>query len=192
MGATARVAIAGCSLLALAACSGGADDAAPPTTVTAPSTIASTTVAPSTTSAPTTTLSPQQRDEAEIRDLHDRFYRMLVVTADPPNPDHPEIAATTTGIQRQRTTEFVRTMAELGQRAEGNVWGDFRTVTYLDPDHASVLDCHRSEASLLNSDGSVAAGHEDFAVLTELRVVRTGAGWLVEDWYTGGGQRCEL
>ena len=34
MGAMARVAIAGCSLLALAACSGGAEDVAPPTTVT--------------------------------------------------------------------------------------------------------------------------------------------------------------
>ena len=192
MGAMARVAIAGCSLLALAACSGGAGDAAPPTTVTAPSTIPSTTVAPSTTSAPTTTLSPQQQDETEIRELHDRFYRMLVVTTDPPNPDHPEIAATTTGIERQRTTEFVRSMVELGQRGEGNVWGTIRTVTYRDPDHASVLDCHWSEASLLNSDGSVAAGHEDYGVVTELLVVRTGAGWLVEDWYTGGDERCDV
>jgi hypothetical protein len=191
MGAMARVAIAGCSLLALAACSGGAEGAAPPTTVTAPSTIASTTVAPSTTSAPTTTLSPQQRDEAEIRDLHDRFYRMLVVTADPPNPDHPDIAATTTGIERQRWTEFVRTMVELGQRGEGDVWGRVRTVTHRDPDHASVLDCHRTEASLVNADGSVAAGHQDYGIITELRMVRTSAGWLVEDWYTGGDQRCE-
>ena len=116
---------------------------------------------------------------------------MIVLTGNPPNPDHPEIAATTTGIQRQRTTEFVRTMVELGQRAEGNVWGTVRTVTYLDPNHASVLDCHRTEASLSNPDGSVAAGHQDYGILTELRMVRTDAGWLVEDWYTGGDQRCE-
>ena len=136
MGATARVAIAGCSLLALAACSGGAEGAAPPTTVPAPSTIASTTVAPSTTSAPTTTLSPQQRDEAEIRDLHDRFFRMIVLTGNPPNPDHPEIAATTTGIQRQRTTEFVQTMVEFGQRSEGDLRGSVLEVRFLDADHA--------------------------------------------------------
>ena len=77
MGAMARVAIAGCSLLALAACSGGAGDAAPSTTVNLPSTVVSTTLAPSTTRAPTTTLSPQEQDEAEIKALHDRFFQML-------------------------------------------------------------------------------------------------------------------
>jgi hypothetical protein len=159
------------------------------------------TLAPSTTSAPTTTLSPkeprqpqqpQQQDEAQIRALHDRFYRMLVVTADPPNPDHPEIAATTTGIQRQRTTEFVRTMVELGQRAEGDVHAGVIRVDFLDSDHASVLDCARSESALINADGSLAAGYPDHAIQTELRVVRNAGMWLVGDWYTGGDLACEL
>jgi hypothetical protein len=192
MGAMARVAIAGCGLLALAACSGGAEDAAPPTTVTAPSTIASTTVAPSTTSAPTTTLSPQQQDEAEIRELHDRFFRMIVLTGNPPNPDHPEIAATTTGIQRQRLSEFRQTMVELGQRTDGSIVGEVLEIRFADRDHAAVIECSRSESVLINADGSIAMGHPEHAIKTELRVARRGSGWLVEDWYTGGGTQCEL
>ena len=112
MGGVARVAIAGCALLTLAACgreAGAAAEPAPPST-TAPA--SSSTLVPSTTGAPTTTLSPEQHDDADIRALHDRFYRMIVLTGNPPNPDHPEIAATTTGIQRQRSTEFA-------QRVEG-------------------------------------------------------------------------
>ena len=108
MGGVARVAIAGCALLTLAACgreAGAASEPAPPST-TAPA--SSTTVVTSTTGAPTTTLSPEQQDDADIRALHDRFYRMMLVTGDPPDPDHPEIAATTTGIQRQRIQDFVR------------------------------------------------------------------------------------
>ncbi len=98
----ARMAIAGCGLLALAACSAAAGSAVDTTTPSTTTPTSSTTLAPSTTSAPTTTLSPQQQDEAEIRALHDRFFEMIVVTSNPPQPDHPEIAATTTGIQRER------------------------------------------------------------------------------------------
>ena len=77
MGGVARVAIAGCALLTLAACgreAGAASEPAPPST-TAPA--SSTTVVTSTTGAPTTTLSPEQQDDADIRALHDRFYRMM-------------------------------------------------------------------------------------------------------------------
>src|SRR4051812_17379594 len=112
MGGVARVAIAGCALLTLAACgreAGAAPEPAPPST-TAPA--SSSTVVTSTTSAPTTTLSPEQQDDADIRALHDRFYRMMLVTANPPDPDNPEIAATTTGIQRQRSTEFAQQMKD--------------------------------------------------------------------------------
>jgi hypothetical protein len=188
----ARAAIAGCGLLALAACSGGTGDTAPPTTVTTTTSVPPTTVAPSTTSAPTTTLSPQLQDEAEIRALHDRFFRMLVVTGNPPNPDHPEIAATTTGIQRQRMAESVQRMVQLGQRTEGDIRGRVVELHFLDADRASVIECSRSTSSLLNSDGSVAIGPPDHPVKTELRVLRSSDRWLVEDWFTGGDVRCEL
>ena len=114
---------------------------------------------------------------------------MIVLTGNPPNPDHPEIAATTTGIQRQRTTEFVRTMVELGQRARATCGAQFARSpiwTRTTPPSSTAIGQRRHS----NPDGSVAAGHQDYGI-TELRMVRTDAGWLVEDWYTGGDQRCE-
>src|SRR5262245_25720483 len=138
MARVARVTIAGCALLALAACGRETGAAAEPSTSTTTVPASTTTVVTSTTSAPTTTVSPDQQDESEIRALHDRFYRMLDVSADPPDPHHPEIATTTTGIERQRWTEFLQTMVDLGQHAEGDVRGRVVTVRRLDASHASV------------------------------------------------------
>jgi hypothetical protein len=185
----ARAAIAGCGLLALAACSGGTGETAPPTTVTTTTSAPPTTVAPSTTSAPTTTLSPQEQDEAEIRALHDRFFRMLVVTGNPPNPDHPEIAATTTGIQRQRWEEALRQLQFEGTYFDAEWSHRVERMTFSDDNHASVLTCALEQSRLLNADGSV-AGTTDWARLNETLLVRSVDGWRIEDWLTGGEQTC--
>jgi hypothetical protein len=190
----ARVAIAGCSLLALAACSGGAGRAAPPTTVAAPATTGATTLAPSTTSAPTTTLSPQQaqqQDEAEIRELHDRFFRMIVLTGNPPNPDHPEIAATTTGIQHERTTERAARMQELGEHTDGSISGSIVSVDVLDAAHARALVCTTAGSSRYSATGQVLGTDPSEPWLTELRLLWVRDGWRVEDWFVGGDQPCD-
>ena len=191
MSAVARAALAGCCLLALAACSGDVEDTAPRTTATAPSTTPSTTAAPSTTSAPTTTLSPQQQDEAAIRALHDRFFRMIVLTGNPPNPDHPEIAATTTGIQQQRTLDFTSRMRDLGEHADGSVTGTVMTVDLLDATHAAVIVCTTARSSRYSADGRVVATDPTDPWLTELRLLHVPTGWRVEDWFVGGGQKCD-
>jgi hypothetical protein len=202
MGAMARVAIAGCGLLALTSCSGGAGSAAPPTAVTAPSTAVTTvtsTLAPSTTSAPTTTLSPkeprqpqqpQQQDEAQIRALHDRFFRMLALTGDPPNPDHPEIAATTTGIQNQRTMDVTSMMRELGEHTEGSISGTIVSIDLLDEAHAAVTVCTMANSSRYSAAGQVLGTDPSMPWLTELRLLRLQNGWRVEDWFVGGDQPC--
>jgi hypothetical protein len=190
MGAMARVAVAGCSLLALAACSGGADDAAPPTTVTAPSTIASTTVAPSTTSAPTTTLSPQQQDEADIRELHDRFVQMLLATGKDPDPFDPSIPATSSGIQRQRWEEELERHRQLGQHYDGTLRSAIQTVGFDDADHAGVRTCTTDATVLLTASGDVVERADGQSFVTELRMIRTSDGWRVEDWFTGRTTRC--
>ena len=191
MARVARVTIAGCALLALAACGRQAGAAAEPSTSTTTVPASTSTVVTSTTSAPTTTLSPDQHDEVEIRALHDRFFRMLVVTANPPDPNHPEIAATTTGIERQRWTEFLNTMVDLDQHAEGDVRARVVTVRMLDASHASIQDCEVSEASLLGNDGHVVEGHRSEPHVTELRTVRSANAWRVEDWFTGSEATCE-
>ena len=81
MGGVARVAIAGCALLTLAACGRDAGAASEPDPLSATAPASSTTVVTSTTGAPTTTLSPEQQDDADIRQpLRDKETR---------RPQHP-------------------------------------------------------------------------------------------------------
>src|SRR5262245_20271613 len=155
MARVVRVALAGCALVTLAAC---AEEAGPAGGAAATSTVAAaptTTVAPSTTSAPTTTLSPQQQDDADLRALHDRFFRMIVLTGNPPDPDHPEIAATTTGIQRQRSEEFIGQIKQDGERSVGDVHGRVIEIRPTDATHASIRDCTYAKTERLAADGSV-------------------------------------
>ena len=189
MSAVARAALAGCCLFALAACSGDVEDTAPRTTATAPSTTPSTTAAPSTTSAPPTTLSPQQQDEADIRQLHDRFFRMLEVTGREPDPGNPEIALSTTGLQQQRWEEALRQLRDEGKYFEADWEQRIDRVTFRDHDHAAVLACASEQSRLLNADGTV-VGTTDWARVNETLLVRSPDGWRVEDWLTGGEQAC--
>jgi len=190
MARVGRVTITGCALLVLAACARDAGAAAEPAPSSTTALTSSTSVVTSTTSAPTTTLSPAQQDDADIRALHDRFYRMLVVTADPPNPNHPEIAATTTGIERQRSTEFAQQMKDSGERSVGEIRGRIIDIQHLDHDHATIRDCNYARTERLAADGSVVGTDDGSSIVTGLRVVRTPDGWRVEDWLTGGTEPC--
>lgn len=191
MARVARVTIAGCALLALAACGRQAGAAAEPSTSTTTVPASTSTVVTSTTSAPTTTLSPEQHDEVEIRALHARFYRMIVLTSNPPDPDNPEIAATTTGIQRQRSEEQIRRMKELGERAVGDVHGRILAIDHVDADHVSMRACTFVQSVLIAADGTRTSGDDAGATVTGLRMVRTPFGWRIEDWFTGGSERCD-
>ena len=159
-------------MLTLAACgrdAGAATEPAPPsTTAPAPSTSAVT----STTGAPTTTLSPEQQDDADLRALHDRFYRMIVLTANPPNPDHPEIAATTTGIQRQRSTEFAQQMKDSGERSVGEIRGRIIEIEHIDARSRFDPGLQFAKTERLAADGSVVGTDDGSSMVTELRVVR--------------------
>jgi hypothetical protein len=190
MARVARVAIAGCALLALAACGRDAGAAAKPTTSSTTAPTSSTSVVTSTTGAPITTLSPEQQDDADIRALHDRFYRMMLITANPPDPDHPEIAATTTGIQRQRSTEFAQQMKDSGERSVGEIRGRIIDIQHIDHDHASIRDCSFSNTVRLAADGAQVGSDDSRTKVTGLRVARTADGWRVEDWLTGGTEHC--
>ena len=190
MARVARVTMAGCALLALAACGRETGAAAQPSTSTTTVPASTSTVATSTTSAPTTTLSPEQRDDAEIRALHDRFYSMIVLTGNPPDPDSPEIAATTTGIQRQRSEEFIQRMKELGERSQADVHGRIIEIRHLDADHVDMRDCTLIRSVRTGPDGARVGGDDGPATVTGLRMVRTGSGWRVEDWFTGGSDPC--
>jgi hypothetical protein len=186
----ARVAMVGGCLLALAACGRGAgstaDDTTPSTTVQP----ASTTAAPSTTSAPTTTLSPQAQDEADIRELHDRFFRMLLRSSSQPDPNDIELNATVTGIQHQRWTEHLQTVLASGEHYEGDLRSVILTIDLMDADHAAVRDCTTDASVRVDAGGELVEKAAGESVVTELRLLRIAEGWRVEDWYTGGADPC--
>jgi hypothetical protein len=145
----------------------------------------------STTGAPTTTLSPEQQDDADIRALHDRFYRMLDVSGNPPQPHHPEIAETTTGIERQRWEELMQQLVDLNEHYDGTVVSTILSVRLADSDHAAIKDCTADSSVRRAADQSVVERGNGEHYQTELHAVRTPAGWRVEDWFTGGAVACD-
>jgi hypothetical protein len=187
----ARVVVLGSCLGGVAAC--GAGTAAEPASTAAgmTSTTPTTVVVTSTSSAPTTTLSPQQRDEAEIREIHDRFFKMMELAGNPPNPNRPEIEATTTGIQLQRSTEAIQQMVEQHQHSEGDLRGKVISIRFADVDHASVRDCVTSTSVLFDADGAIVVDHPEGPRITSVELLRTPEGWRVNDWLTGGDHSCE-
>ena len=190
MARVARVTMAGCALLALAACGRETGAAAQPSTSTTTVPASTSTVATSTTSAPTTTLSPDQRDDAEIRALHARFYRMLEATSASPASSDPEIVATTTGIERQRWEEVLQQLVETGEHYEGPTETTIIALRHIDADHAAVRECSADRSVLVAGDRSVVERSDGTRHQTEVRVVRTADGWRVEDWFVGGAVPC--
>jgi hypothetical protein len=184
----ARGVVLGCCLGGVAAC--GAATAAEPASTAAGTTPAAptTVVVTSTSGAPTTTLSPQQRDEAEIREIHDRFFRLM--TGDEPAPDDPQNAAVMTGIELQRSMEYDSSLAEAWQHIEGNVRSRTIELRFVDADHATLKDCTLSTSRTIAADGTVVAGDPSEPFVTALQIVRTTDGWRVSDWLTGGRQAC--
>jgi hypothetical protein len=112
------------------------------------------------------------------------------MTADPPNPDHPEIAATTTGIQLERTTERATRMQELGEHTDGWISGSILSIDLLDAGHARALVCTKARSSRYSASGHVIGTDPSDPWLTELRLLRVPDGWRVEDWFVGGDQPC--
>jgi hypothetical protein len=182
-----RLVTLGCCIAALAAC--GAPETATPATTSAVGTTAppTTTGAPSTTSAPTTTFSARQRDEAEIREIHDRFIDLM---AGEPNPDNPDYPAVMTGMQLQRTLEYDRSLLEVGHHLEGSLSSRTLELRFTDRDHVLLRDCTSSTATTVDSSGAVVAHDPAEPWITGLQVLRTDAGWRIADWLTGGDERC--
>ncbi len=187
----ARLASLALGAAGLVACTGGGTTAGPVTTAS-PATLPSpsTTVATSTSSAPPTTLSPRQRDDVDIRHLHDRFFAMVTAADDPPDPNDPAIAATTTGIQRQRSEEFARSLGAAGHRIVGDVTSRTVELRLVDPDHVRLVECSRFTSKRVDAAGQVVAVDAAGPRITGLLLLRTGDGWRVQDWLTGASKSC--
>ena len=95
----------------------------PTQTATSPPTTPSTRTAPTTNEGASVTASLPTTDEHAVRQVHARFMAMFAVIGDPPNPDHPEIVATTTGAALARLRDNLAARKAEGRRTVG---GPFR------------------------------------------------------------------
>ena len=118
-----------------------------------------------------------------MRRVHLGFLDMIGVAGDPPNPDHPLIDATTTGVLRTRVRDSLITRRDLGRRSTGGYKSSIVSVQ-LRGDSATVLDC-----SLDQSVGFGPSGEQGVAdtqwYLRSTTVIRTPAGWRVSEFVKG-------
>jgi hypothetical protein len=122
--------------------------------------------------------------DSAARGVHERFMAMFGVIGDPPNADHPEIIATTTGVERARLTENLRSRAALGHRLVGGYQSEVTAVT-VDDDRATVEDCSLDQVVELDAAGVVVTPADSGRFVRTTQLAWTVAGWRVEEFYKG-------
>lgn len=130
LAALALVVVAG---LAAPAC-GDDDDAGPTTTTTEPPT----TEAPTTTAAPTTTT--LLVSEEAVLAGNQAAWEAFTTAMNPPNPDHPALAATQSGLSHAAVRDFLRGLQTQNVRYETEFESNGRVVE-LTPTRSVVVDC---------------------------------------------------
>ena len=104
--------------------------------------------------------------------LHDRFFRMMVRAGTRPNPNHPEIAATTTGHPAASgRTEFVQTDAwSWASTSRASLHGEILggRARRRRPRRCARLHRRRLRRAV-DADGCVVDGDDGTPVVTELR-----------------------
>ena len=137
------------------------------------------TTAPSSTPPTMTVLS----DEQAVRSVYGQFLAMIAVVADPPNPDHPSIAATTTGSLANRVRESLTSRRDSGRRSTGGYRSSIVSVQ-LSGDRAAVLDCSLDESVGFSATGERGVVDTQW-FLRSSTVVRTASGWRVAEFVKG-------
>ncbi len=148
-----RLIVVGVVALALVACSSDGE-AAPETTTTT----ASTTSTTSTTVATTTTLSRREQQEIEILDAYRAAATAFSEAGDPPDPNHPALAATHVGVMldhRQQVLMARRHEGLAARRPENSV----RRIELIDGtmeinDEIAIFEiCDINDGQLVPVDG---------------------------------------
>jgi hypothetical protein len=109
---------------------------------------------------------------------------MFSVIGDPPNPDHPEIAATTTGVEMARLRESLTSRRDTKRRTVGGYRSSIVSVL-VDGDRATVQDCSLDVGVGYDATGTVLAAADSQRFLRSTQLVKGAAGWRVEEFIKG-------
>lgn len=130
------------------------------------------------------TAAQQPTDEQLVLAVHTRFIAMFGGFGSPPNPDHPEILATTTGAARERLRATLASMLTQGRHSTGGYRSEVRSVR-VEGDNAWVEDCSLDEGVEYGPDGALLTAADTAWYLRTAQLVRLADGWMVEDFYKG-------
>lgn len=184
---TAAIAVFGCSAHTPAASPSTGQASAPTeSSIKSPSSSATGTAASGTvpTAPPVSTTTPSASDDQLVREVHARFMDMFAVIGDPPNPDHPEIGVTTTGVAADRLRANLSERRADGRRTVGGYRSSIVSVN-LTSDRATVADCSLDQGVGYRADGSIVAPADTTSFLRTTYLTRTAAGWRVAEFLKG-------
>ena len=131
-------------------------------------------------SSTTSLLSP---DEA-VRAAHSRFMAMFALIGDPPNPDHPEIGATTTGTELARLKENLAGRRDAKRRTVGGYRSSITSI-HVDGDRATVRDCSLDVGVGYDATGAIAGPADSLHYMRSTELVRLSVGWRVSEFIRG-------
>ncbi len=184
--------IAALALLGTACTTTSNDDLA---AVTTESTQATTTTTEATTTTTEATTTTTLTDEQAVRLVHTRFMTELAAsnqTAEGgPYTDPDLIEELTTGRQRERLLETNDRYATITDYVISPGYDSNITHVEVAGDIANVLDCSEDRSVGYYADGSVETPGDGFFKIRGTRLVRIDGHWLVENFFTGGDDRCD-
>jgi hypothetical protein len=122
-------------------------------------------------------------DKEAVQAVYEQFLSIALVAADPPDPEHPILAASTTGAMLSRLREALTNRRDLGARSVGGFRSSIVSIE-LDIDRATVLDCSLDETVGVTSTGERGEADTGWR-LRSSQVVRTAAGWRVAELVLG-------
>jgi hypothetical protein len=108
------------------------------------------------------------------------YWRTIVESGDPPDPDHPGFLQFFTGTARERSVAVTRELARRGERAidPGGVEVVGAVLSRDGPDEAIVSHCMVDDAVVVAADGSIVDDSVN-VIDVELHLERIDGEWAV-------------
>ena len=119
-----------------------------------------------------------------MRVAHSRFMAMFAVIGDPPNPDHPEINATSTGTELARLKENLAGRRDAKRRTVGGYRSSIVSI-HVDGDRATVRDCSLDVGIGYDAAGAITAPADSQHYLRSTELIHLSVGWRVSEFIRG-------
>jgi hypothetical protein len=128
-------------------------------------------------------------NERPMVDAYHRFLRGLLASADPPDPDNGDLAATMSPDYLAKERERLRLMRDSGQLAFGDYESNPRLVRPIAGDVVRIEDCALDSGARFSTSGEVLRPATSSYGRTVAELDRSSGSWRVRSW-NATGQAC--